>query len=106
MIDQLRSLGIEKGKPFSPDPKTKELLESGAREANAWLDARLERLLSPPYFEATHWALPASSEVIEEVVDGVPPTLRNRTAIPLMDAASPLPSPPSASSIWRPDSST
>jgi hypothetical protein len=71
MIDQLRSLGIEKGKPFSPDLKTKELLESGAREANAWLDARLERLLSPAYFEATHWALPASSEVVEEVVDGV-----------------------------------
>ena len=71
MIDQLRSLGIEKGKPFSPNSKTKEILESSAREANAWLDARLERLLSPPYFEATHWALPASSEVVEEVVDGV-----------------------------------
>ena len=71
MIDQLRSLGIEKGKPFSPDSKTKEILESGAREADAWLDNRLERLLSPPYFEATHWALPASSEVVEEVVDGV-----------------------------------
>ena len=70
MIDQLKSLGIEKGKPFSPDPKMKEILESGAREANAWLDARLETLLSPPYFEATHWALPASSEVVEEVVDG------------------------------------
>jgi hypothetical protein len=71
MIDQLRSLGIEKGKPFSPDSKVKELLESGAREANAWLDARLESLLSPPYFQGTHWALPASSEVVEEVVDGV-----------------------------------
>jgi hypothetical protein len=71
MIDQLRSLGIEKGKPFSPDPKTKEILERGAREANAWLDARLDGLLSPPYFEGTHWALPASSEVVEEVVDGV-----------------------------------
>jgi hypothetical protein len=71
MIDQLKSLGIEKGKPFSPDPKTKEMLESSAREANAWLDARLETLLSPPYFEATHWALPASSKVVEEVVEGM-----------------------------------
>jgi hypothetical protein len=71
MIDQLKSLGIEKGKPFSPDPKTKEMLESGAREANAWLDARLETLLSPLYFEATHWALPASSQVVEEVVEGM-----------------------------------
>jgi hypothetical protein len=65
MIDQLKSLGIEKGKPFSPDPTTKEMLESGAREANAWLDARFETLFSPPYFEATHWALPASPEVVE-----------------------------------------
>ena len=71
MIDQLKSLGIEKGKPFSPDPKTKEILEGGAREANAWLDARLETLFSPPYFEATHWALPASSEVVAEVVEGM-----------------------------------
>ena len=71
MIDQLKSLGIEKGKPFSPDPKTKEMLESSAREANAWLDARLETLLSPPYFEATHWALPASSEVVKEVVEAM-----------------------------------
>jgi hypothetical protein len=71
MIDQLKSLGIEKGKPFSPDLKTKEMLESSAREASAWLDARLETLLSPQYFEAAHWALPASSEVVEEVVEGM-----------------------------------
>jgi hypothetical protein len=71
MIDQLKSLGIEKGKPFSPDPKTKEMLESSAREANAWLDARLEALFSPPYFEATHWGLPASSKMVEEVVEGM-----------------------------------
>ena len=51
MIDQLGSLGIERGKPFSLRPrKQEEILESGAREADAWLDARLERLLSPPYF--------------------------------------------------------
>jgi hypothetical protein len=71
MIDQLKSLGIEKGKPFSPDPKTKEMLESSAREADAWLDARLETLLSPPYFEATQWALPASSQVVREVVEAM-----------------------------------
>ncbi len=71
MIDQLKSLGIEKGKPFSPDPKTKEMLESSAREADAWLDARLETLLSPPYFEATQWALPASSQVVKEVVEAM-----------------------------------
>jgi hypothetical protein len=30
MIDPLRSLGIEKGKPFNPDEKTKAALETGA----------------------------------------------------------------------------
>ena len=107
MIDQLKSLGIEKGKPFNPDPKTKEMLESSAREANAWLDARLETLLSRlrtlkrptgRYRLRLKWSKKWSK--------ACPPASRNPTAIPLMDAASPPPSPSSASSIWRPDSST
>ena len=27
MIDQLKSIGIEKGKPFNPDPRTKDVLK-------------------------------------------------------------------------------
>src|SRR6476469_9947725 len=42
MIDQLRSIGIEKGKPFKPDPRTREILEDAAGEAHAWLVARYE----------------------------------------------------------------
>ena len=42
MIDLLRSLGIEKGKPFNPDAKTKAALEAGIREAQAWLEARYD----------------------------------------------------------------
>jgi hypothetical protein len=41
MIDQLKSIGIEKGKPFNPDAQTKELLEAGAREAHAWLGGEI-----------------------------------------------------------------
>lgn len=37
MIDALRTLGIEKGKPFNPDARTKAALETGIREAQAWL---------------------------------------------------------------------
>ena len=33
MIDQLRSLGIEKGKPFAPNAETKQALATGIREA-------------------------------------------------------------------------
>jgi hypothetical protein len=65
MIDQLKSIGIEKGKPFSPSPKTQEILKKAAREAHAWLDAKYESVFSPAYFEGSHWAVPASLEVIE-----------------------------------------
>jgi len=64
MIDPLKSLGIEKGKPFTPDARTKELLMTAAQEAKAWLDARYENAF-PPYFAGTHWAVPADHEVIE-----------------------------------------
>jgi hypothetical protein len=65
MIDQLTSIGIEKGKPFSPDPETKALLNGAAREAHAWLVARYEASFSSPYYEGGHWALPGSRELLE-----------------------------------------
>jgi hypothetical protein len=65
MIDQLKSIGIEKGKPFNPDSKTQEILKEAAREAQTWLDVKYEGVFSPPFNEGTHWALPASAEVVE-----------------------------------------
>ena len=65
MIDQLKSIGIEKGKPFNPDAKTQEILKDAAREAHAWIEARYESVFSPPYYEDSQWALPASPEVLE-----------------------------------------
>jgi hypothetical protein len=35
MIDPLKSLGIEKGRPFAPDDETRAVLTSAAREAGA-----------------------------------------------------------------------
>jgi hypothetical protein len=64
MIDQLKSIGIEKGKPFDPDPKTKDMLNDAAHEAHAWLVARYEASLSP-YYDGGHWALPGSRELLE-----------------------------------------
>jgi len=52
MIDVLRSLGIEKGKPFNPDTDTKAALETGIREAHAWLEARYEAGLPPFYADS------------------------------------------------------
>jgi len=64
MIDQLRSIGIEKGKPFKPDRSMQERLNEAAREAHAWLVARYETSLSP-YYEEGHWARPGSRELFE-----------------------------------------
>ena len=33
MIDQLKTIGIEKGKPFSPDANTQKILNDAVREA-------------------------------------------------------------------------
>src|SRR6476646_3326706 len=38
MIDMLKSVGIEKGKPFHPDTATRVILEASAKEARALID--------------------------------------------------------------------
>jgi hypothetical protein len=65
MIDMLQTVGIEKGKPFSPDAKTRSVLEQAVREAQASINMAYERGFSPPFFEGTRWALPVSKETIE-----------------------------------------
>jgi hypothetical protein len=69
MIDMLKTIGIEKGKPFSPDAKTRALFDAAAREARAYVDAGYEAVFIPPFFEGTHWAVPAKMEVVEGMSD-------------------------------------
>ncbi len=42
MIDQLRTIGIEKGKPFNPDRKTLAILDEAGQEARALLEQRYD----------------------------------------------------------------
>ena len=70
MIDPLKSLGIEKGKPFSPSDATKALLNSAAKEAGAWLEAKYDAGL-PPFFSPTsRWTAPAPPELVKEAQSG------------------------------------
>jgi hypothetical protein len=69
MIDQLRSLGIEKGKPFNPDAKTTELLNAAALEAKTWLEQRYDAGF-PPFWPGGRWGAPAFPEVIEATQSG------------------------------------
>ena len=65
MIDPLKSLGIEKGKPFKPDDATKALLTAATREAGTWLEAKYDAGL-PPFFSATsRWTFPAPPDLVK-----------------------------------------
>lgn len=64
MIETLKSIGIEKGKPFAPDAMTRDALKAAALEARAWLDAKYETSFIP-YADSARWAVPLSPDLIE-----------------------------------------
>ena len=64
MIDMLRSIEIEKGKPFKPDAKTQKILNAAISETYAWLNARYETVFVP-YYGAGQWFVPATEELRE-----------------------------------------
>jgi hypothetical protein len=65
MIDMLKTIGIEKGKPFNPDATTKEIMETAAREARAEIEMQYEAGFSPPFYEGMHWAVPVPKATID-----------------------------------------
>ena len=69
MIDMLKSLGIEKGKPFKPDGKTADILESAAREALARFEVLYETMFEP-HNKGTRWFLPADKTMLEAEEQG------------------------------------
>jgi hypothetical protein len=69
MIDMLKSIGIEKGKPFNPDANTQAVLISAAREARAILESRYEGMFKP-YFDISRWSLPAMPDYLKASQDG------------------------------------
>lgn len=64
MIDQLRSIGIEKGKPFAPSAATQAILTAAIGEAKALLEQRYDAGF-PPFWERSHWTLPALPEAVD-----------------------------------------
>lgn len=70
MIDPLKTIGIEKGKPFQPDVVHQDALQRAATEAHAWLDVNYEDVFVPSFNEGTQWALPASQELVKAIESG------------------------------------
>jgi hypothetical protein len=62
MIDSLKTLGIEKGKPYNPDAKTKAIFAKAAREAREVIALKYERGFVPPFYEGTRWSVPVPPE--------------------------------------------
>ena len=65
MIDMLKSIGIEKGKPFKPDAKTQKILAGAISETSAWLSSRYETVFTP-FYGGGRWFFPAQ-DVMKEV---------------------------------------
>ena len=62
MIDSLKTIGIEKGKPFKPDEKTKRILADAVQEAHEVIALKYEHGFDPPFFDGTHWGVPVPPE--------------------------------------------
>jgi hypothetical protein len=78
MIDQLKSIGIEKGKPFRPDAATERILNAAAAEAHAWLDLKYETMFSP-YYEGRQWVFP----ILPEAIKGLQTQFANPDSYPV-----------------------
>lgn len=78
MIDQLLTIGIEKGKPFEPDGAAQEILASAIAEARGWIDAEYEAVFHP-FNKGKRWALPA----IPELIAGVQSSFEQPDAYPV-----------------------
>ena len=64
MIDQLRTIDIEKGKPFAPSEATQKILTAAVGEAKQLLEKRYDDFFAP-FWAQSRWALPASPEFVE-----------------------------------------
>ncbi len=62
MIDILKTIGIEKGKPFRPDARTTSTLDSAVREAHEVIALKYEKGFVPPFFKGTRWSVPIPPE--------------------------------------------
>jgi hypothetical protein len=64
MIDQLKTLGIEKGKKFSPDARTTEILTAAAKGARDYIEMMYDAGF-PRLNPDAHWAIPAMPDLVK-----------------------------------------
>ena len=64
MIDQLKTIGIEKGKSFNPDARTTEILNAAAKGADIYINEMYEAGF-PSLNPDAHWAVPAMPDLVK-----------------------------------------
>lgn len=69
MIDQLKTLGIEKGKPYQPKPETTAIFDASAREAHAILSQRYDQGF-PVINEGIRWFPAAMADMVKAAQGG------------------------------------
>jgi hypothetical protein len=62
MIDVLKTIGIEKGKPFQPDAKMKSIFDDAIQETHEVIALKYKNGFDPPFFAGTRWGLPIPPE--------------------------------------------
>ncbi|MBS7256391.1 DUF1214 domain-containing protein [Flavobacterium branchiicola] len=65
MIDPLKTIGIERGKTYNPDARSKEIFKAAVNEARDWLIFNYEN--TKPFYEGTHWFFPADEDNVKSV---------------------------------------
>ena len=69
MIDVLKSIGIEKGKPYAPSPELKQAQEAGVKLAAQYMESLYDAGFEP-FYEGTHWTLPAQQDLVKAAQEG------------------------------------
>ncbi|HWK63308.1 MAG TPA: DUF1254 domain-containing protein [Rhizobiaceae bacterium] len=64
MIDQLRTIGIEKGKPYAPSAATLKILAAAIGDVKTLLEKRYDAGF-PPFLPNSRWTYPTLQEAIE-----------------------------------------
>lgn len=67
MIDTLKTIGIEKGRPFAPDDAMRKMLNEAAAKAHALLEQWFAKLFRQGFAEGSRWAFPAAPEFVKAV---------------------------------------
>jgi hypothetical protein len=69
MIDTLKSIGIEKGKPYAPSAELKQAQVAGVKLAQQYLEAAYDAGFEP-FYKGTHWTLPALPDLMKNAREG------------------------------------